>query len=1069
MSAMSPFREDVELAGSFEALPHGEEYAAFVDTATVEPEADDREEEEFDFGEAEAQAEAAHPILRVFPVPTAVLEALSGGLSSVAVGLAVNAGYRDVTQLTNIVFYFRHPDMIGRKIRPDERELAREWIAIRDRIVKPALEPGSTGAVIDAASPIAAPTAAPTVTPDALSPDRLGWPGHSAEELAFMKAVYVRQRQRAKGDFVMDLPRSALAEIEGRWARKDAATAASALLAEARAALGSAHPGARIGIVSAYRPATRQFEIWQGREPNGRDKGSGFPHYYRQAIAEGIVREGDLSPAAVEKMAAYIGGYIASPGYSNHQDGLAFDFGTAGPGQKGLGKLNKKSWFHGWLRDNAARHHFRPLATEAWHWTYHPPAAASEVWAGEVAAPGIRANRIEVAPVPLLARHRGSGPDLVLRWNEMPSVPEEIDVAVHLHGFWYPRLRLPRDIEPVSGLNLEPSKGADGQGRMRPTLTVLPRGHDTGLKQAHGPYNAYTFPALVTKDGLTALVRFALDRFAGAVGAPAPRVGRLILTAHSGGGLALLKILRHNNPHQVHVFDALYWDPVALVEWAQRRIRTDADALATGASAGEYMPTNGGALRIFYQDRYRGGTRPNSLAVRKAIEAQLGGDLPRWYRVEASKYDHFQIPRRYGWHVLADASADVPDAYLEPIGRREAEASTVDSEESEAAFAETDAETVEPEWEMEMWEKDEEPEDDEHEELAYLDETSGAGESAGAWESSRPEGGSATITAIETSPANGVDFAMREAMLEQRLPIVTARPAVVIEECEPVGMGWLRDLPDYRDYTEAHEAIHAQLAAIGVAQPEPVSLPATIDLRAFCSPVEQQGKLNSCTANAVVGLVEYFERRAHGKFIDASRLFLYKATRNLLHWTGDRGAYLRSTMGALALFGVPPEEYWAYQIADFDKEPTAFCYSFGENYRAISYYRLDPPGTTPAVLLTRIKTNLSAGLPSVLGFTVYSSIAQAWTTGRIPYPGPGENVVGGHAVVAIGYDDNVKITNANAGVSTSGALLVRNSWGMNWGDHGYGFLPYDCVTNRLAVDFWSLLKQEWTDTGAFKA
>ena len=105
---------------------------------------------------------------------------------------------------------------------------------------------------------------------------------------------------------------------------------------------------------------------------------------------------------------------------------------------------------------------------------------------------------------------------------------------------------------------------------------------------------------------------------------------------------------------------------------------------------------------------------------------------------------------------------------------------------------------------------------------------------------------------------------------------------------------------------------------------------------AYCSPVEDQGSLGSCTANAVVGIVEYFERRAYGKYIDASRLFLYKATRDLLHWTGDTGAYLRSTIGALALFGVPPEEYWPYKITNFDTEPTAFCYAFANDFRAIS-------------------------------------------------------------------------------------------------------------------------------------
>lgn len=285
----------------------------------------------------------------------------------------------------------------------------------------------------------------------------------------------------------------------------------------------------------------------------------------------------------------------------------------------------------------------------------------------------------------------------------------------------------------------------------------------------------------------------------------------------------------------------------------------------------------------------------------------------------------------------------------------------------------------------------------------------------------------------------------------------------------PVGMGWLPDYPDFRDYTVDHPAIKSMLHKAGLKSSGKVSLPSVVDLRPWCSPIENQGPLGSCTANAGVGIVEYFERRAYGKHIDASRLFLYKTTRNMLHWTGDTGAFLRSTMGALVLFGVPPEEYWQYVVADFDKEPPAFCYAFAQNYQALRYYRLDPPTTPGDVVLARVKTNLSAGLPSMFGFTVYNSYTQANTTGKIPYPTAGERIVGGHAIVAVGYDDNMKIKNTNAGaVETTGALLIRNSWGGGWGAAGYGWLPYEYVLKRLATDWWSLLSNEWVDTGNFK-
>jgi len=289
------------------------------------------------------------------------------------------------------------------------------------------------------------------------------------------------------------------------------------------------------------------------------------------------------------------------------------------------------------------------------------------------------------------------------------------------------------------------------------------------------------------------------------------------------------------------------------------------------------------------------------------------------------------------------------------------------------------------------------------------------------------------------------------------------------EMIQSLGLGWLPDYPDFRDYTEEDKSVKAMLKTVGVGKGAKVTLPAISDLRPWCPPIENQGSIGSCTANAGVAIVEYFERRAFGKHIDASRLFLYKATRNLLHWTGDTGAFLRSTMGAMVLFGVPPEEYWKYDVADYEKEPPAFCYAFAQNYKAISYYRLDPPGVSKSALLTNIKTNLAGGLPSMFGFTVYSSYTQASTNGKIPYPTKNEKIVGGHAVVAVGYDDNMKIKNTYAGATeTKGALLIRNSWGTGWGSSGYGWLPYEYVLKGLAVDWWSLIKADWIDTGAFK-
>jgi C1A family cysteine protease len=168
-------------------------------------------------------------------------------------------------------------------------------------------------------------------------------------------------------------------------------------------------------------------------------------------------------------------------------------------------------------------------------------------------------------------------------------------------------------------------------------------------------------------------------------------------------------------------------------------------------------------------------------------------------------------------------------------------------------------------------------------------------------------------------------------------------------------------------------------------------------------------------------------------------------------------------MKALALFGVPPEEYWPYDIPNFDVEPPAFCYAFAQNFQAMKYYRLDPPGQSATKVLESIKVNLAAELPVMFGFTVYSSMPPVGDgKGEIPFPKDGDSVDGGHAVVTVGYDDKKKIG------KDTGALLIRNSWGTDWGVNGYGWLPYSYVETELAVDFWSLVQAEFTDTELFE-
>lgn len=271
------------------------------------------------------------------------------------------------------------------------------------------------------------------------------------------------------------------------------------------------------------------------------------------------------------------------------------------------------------------------------------------------------------------------------------------------------------------------------------------------------------------------------------------------------------------------------------------------------------------------------------------------------------------------------------------------------------------------------------------------------------------------------------------------------------------GAGWIPDRDDNRDKTHYVEIL--------------TDLPASVDLREWCSPIENQGKLNSCTAHAGVALVEYFERQASGKDLDLSRLFLYKATRNLLHWTGDKGANPRTTMKALALFGTLAEEYWPYDEAKVDEEPPAFCYAFASNSQALEYYRIDVQGRTREVVLQQIRANLAANRPLMFGAILYhSSVQQSVTTGMLPIPTAPDSIWGGHTMVAVGYDDNIKIKNTDPiGTETTGAILIRNSWGLEWGNKGYGWLPYEYVLRPLSNDWWTLLKVEWLDTGKFNA
>jgi len=140
-----------------------------------------------------------------------------------------------------------------------------------------------------------------------------------------------------------------------------------------------------------------------------------------------------------------------------------------------------------------------------------------------------------------------------------------------------------------------------------------------------------------------------------------------------------------------------------------------------------------------------------------------------------------------------------------------------------------------------------------------------------------------------------------------------------------------------------------------------------------------------------------------------------------------------------------------------------------DNYEALKYFCHNPMGVAIAKenVLASVKRFLAAYVPSMFGFYGFPSFNHGNVMGGIPFPCPGERAVWGHAIVAVGYDDNKKIRNTLCNKETTGAFLIRNSWGTGWGDGGYGWLPYDYVRSGFALDFWSLLSMGWVETKKF--
>ncbi len=238
--------------------------------------------------------------------------------------------------------------------------------------------------------------------------------------------------------------------------------------------------------------------------------------------------------------------------------------------------------------------------------------------------------------------------------------------------------------------------------------------------------------------------------------------------------------------------------------------------------------------------------------------------------------------------------------------------------------------------------------------------------------------------------------------------------------------GWIPDLPDARD------RVYQLPKKLG-------TLPPSADLRPGCPAVYDQGDLGSCTANAIGAAIEFDQIKQNLTPFTPSRLFIYYNERALEGTIDtDSGAQIRDGIKTVASQGACPETMWPYVEESFASRPPAPCYKYARLHPAVQYERV-------AQDVGQLKACLAAGYPFVFGFTVYESFESGAVakSGIVPMPAQPEIALGGHAVMAVGYDDGVE------------RFLVRNSWGSGWGVEGYFTMPYEYLTNGdLADDFW---------------
>lgn len=282
------------------------------------------------------------------------------------------------------------------------------------------------------------------------------------------------------------------------------------------------------------------------------------------------------------------------------------------------------------------------------------------------------------------------------------------------------------------------------------------------------------------------------------------------------------------------------------------------------------------------------------------------------------------------------------------------------------------------------------------------------------------------------------------------------------------GLGYVPDLPDMRDFsTNDLPELYDKIKLESIVE----ELPIKYDFRDRMSPVRSQGSIGSCTAfSAVTGIVEYYNKNTYGDNTQLSPLFQYKMTRNLMGVTGDTGASIRASMKSLAVYGAVSEKDYPYIINKYDQEPDINLKLIGQNYQALKYARLDQRNMTTSAVLDEIKKHLVKNIPIIIGFSVFDSVwkqANNSRDGAFAFPSKTDKMIGGHAICLCSYDDNIKITNKQDGIVTTGGIGFKNSWGIGWGNKGYGILPYEYILKQVALDIWVLFSAEYTDLRVF--